>query len=259
MKAKHEAKSKTVKRAFQILEYLKEENGGTLNDLATEFDKPKSTLHRDLTTLECLRVVKKEGSTYHPGLGFLDFSEHARNRIPGFKLIQDKIEEVATETEERAQFLAESHGKGVYVDRSVGSHGVRTDPTIGQRVYLHTTAAGKAVLAELPSQEANSFIDYYGLPAVTENTITDRDELFNQLSDIEDRGYSVDKQECLEGLHSIGVPVRGPKGDAIGALSVSGPSHRMEGEWFEQELPNILRGVSNELELNIKHAADHQL
>jgi DNA-binding IclR family transcriptional regulator len=40
----------------------------------------------------------------------------------------------------------------------------------------------------------------------------------------------------------------------MGALSVSGPAHRMKGEWFESEIPDLLLGSTNELELNLEYA-----
>ncbi|SDR07080.1 hypothetical protein SAMN05216278_3461 [Halopelagius longus] len=39
-----------------------------------------------------------------------------------------------------------------------------------------------------------------------------------------------------------------------GGMSVSGPSHRLKGEWFEEELPDFLLGAANELELNIEYS-----
>jgi IclR family acetate operon transcriptional repressor len=37
-------------------------------------------------------------------------------------------------------------------------------------------------------------------------------------------------------------------------LSVSGPIHRLKGEWFEKEIPDLLLGTANELELNIRYS-----
>lgn len=41
--------------------------------------------------------------------------------------------------------------------------------------------------------------------------------------------------------------------EVVGALRVSGPTHRFRGEWFEEELPDMLLGVANELELEIRN------
>lgn len=40
----------------------------------------------------------------------------------------------------------------------------------------------------------------------------------------------------------------------IGGISVTGPSHRLNGERLESDLPDLLLGAANELELNIAHS-----
>jgi len=247
-------RSTTVENAFHLLEYIKENDGATLNGLTAEFGMAKSTIYRYMSTLEHLRYVLREEGVYYPSLRLLDFAEYARTRKPGYALAKEKVEELANQTEERVQFLVEEHGKGVYVYRSTGSKAVKTDPGIGKEVYLHIIAAGKAILAHLSRSRVEGIIETHGLPAITEHTITDKKVLFNQLDKINDRGYSLNRQESVEGLHAVGVPILGADKRVIGALSISGPSHRFKGERFEEHLPDQLLGVANELELNIAHS-----
>lgn len=242
---------KTVETTVQLLDHLKESDGATLNELADEFDIARSTIHRHLTTLNSLELVIKQEGAYYPSLRFLEFGQYARTRNPGYEMAKSKIEELANRTEERAQFLVEEHGKGVYVYRSIGSKAVLKDPGIGKRIYLNTMAAGKAILAQYPRERVEEIIDRHGLPAATENTITDEDVFFDELADVRERGFSFNKQESVKGLRAVGVPVTGPGGDVLGALSVSGPTHRMQGSWFEEELPNLMLGMANEIELSL--------
>ena len=83
-------------------------------------------------------------------------------------------------------------------------------------------------------------------------TITDRQTLYDELQQVEDRGYSVNDQGIVEGLRAIGAPVLGPEG-VIGGLSVSGPINRMRGDRFDDELPTLLLGATNELKLKIAY------
>lgn len=96
-------------------------------------------------------------------------------------------------------------------------------------------------------------IDEQGLPALTENTITEVDKLLDELDKIEETSISYNRQENTEGLHAVAVPVNGPDG-VFGALGVSGPAHRMRGARFESEIPDLLLGSSNELELRIEYS-----
>lgn len=244
----------TVDTAFEILETLHANDGATLTALADELGLAKSTVHRHLQTLHHRKYVVRQGNRYYLSLRFLEFGKHVQTRKRGYLMARDKVKELAEETGERAQFMVEEHGLAVYVHRETGSHAVRTDPGIGKRIPLHTTSAGKSILAHLPDERVERIFDQYGLTAATEYTETDPEALFEEFERIRERGYSVNRQENIEGLRALGTTVRDERGDILGAISVSGPSHRMSGTLFEEELPNLLLGTANELELNIVHS-----
>lgn len=245
---------KAIDTAFVILETLQELDGARIMELGDELDVANSTIHRHLTTLRKRGYVIKEEDTYELGLKFLGLGEYARNRKDAYQMAKPKVRDLANETEERAQFIVDEYGYGIYVHRTRGPHAVRTDPGIGESVPLHATAAGKAILAYSSRERVEQFVDRHGLTAITDRTITDPDELLDELERIRDQQFSVNDEESTKGLRAIGVPVRSPGDRVLGALSVSGPIHRMKGPWFEQELPDLLLGTANELELNLAHS-----
>jgi len=244
---------KTTHTMFAIVEYVKREDGTTVTEVAGALGYAKSTAHRHLSTLRELGYVVVEPDGYHVGLRFLDLGQHARKRRKGYNLAKEKVEEIAHETGERAQFLVEEHGEAVYIHRSFGEHAVRTDPGIGSRIPLHATSAGKAILASMDESKRFEIIEQTEFNPITDATIIDRERLCDELETIQGRGYSFNRQENLDGLHAVGAPVMGPDGNVIGALSVSGPTHRLSDERFTEDLPNLLLGTANELELNIAH------
>ena len=238
---------------FDIIEYISQRNGVTISDVAANLEYAKSTIHRHLTTLK-RRGYVVEDDGYYVGLRFLELGEQARNRRRAYQLIREKVDELAAETDERAQFIVEEHGEAVYVHRALGEHAVRTDPGIGKRIPLHATSAGKAILAAMPPANVSRIIEQTSFEEITNKTITDSDNLYAELEDIRECGYAFNREENLNGLHAVGASITGPDEDVIGALSVSGPSHRLIGEWFKEELTALLLGATNELELNISHS-----
>ncbi|OLZ39466.1 transcriptional regulator [Natrinema saccharevitans] len=245
---------KTTVTAFRIIELLMEEDGMGLSELARELDLAKSTVHRHLSTLRDLEYVTREDDVYRTGLRFLEIGERTRTRSDAYQLAEEKVADLAAETEERSQFIVEEYGQGVYIFRETGERAVRTDSEIGKRIPIHATAAGKAILASLSDDRIDEIIDQRGLPALTEHTTTDEDALWTELEEIRDRGYSINDQENTSGLRAIGVPVQYETGEPLGALSVSGPTHRFRGTLFDETLPNLLLGTANELELNIQYS-----
>lgn len=245
---------KTTETAFRIVELLMEADGMSLSELTREFDLAKSTVHRHLTTLLELEYVTREDGVYETGLRFLEIGEQTRTRSDAYQLAQEKVTDLAAETEERSQFIVEEYGAGVYVFRETGERAVHTDSEIGKRIPIHATAAGKAILACLPDDRIDEILDRQGLPALTEQTTTDESTLRDELTLVRERGYSINDQENTDGLRAIGVPVCYEDGEPLGALSVSGPTHRFRGTLFEETLPNLLLGTANELELNIQYS-----
>lgn len=247
----------TVKSAatlLSVVEGVRELNGARVTELADHLDVGKSTVHRHLSTLEANEYVVQEGDTYHLGLRFLGLGEYARERNPVYAMARPIVDQLAEETEERALFMTEEHGRAVYLYRGLGAHAVRTNSKIGTRRYLHTIAGGKAMLAHLSDQRIDSIIDRWGLPSETSMTITNRADLTAELERVRECGVAFNREECIDGLQAVAAPVLGPDGTVVGALSVSGPTHRMKGEWLEAEIPDLLLGSANELELNLEYA-----
>lgn len=244
----------TTKTMFGIVEALQNLDGAGISELATHLDLAKSTIHRHLQTLKNEEYIVREGNTYYLGLQFLNLGDYSRKRRNEWKMAQEQVEELALTTDERAQFLVEEHGYAAYVHRERGGHGVQTDPLLGSRLPLHSTAGGKVILAFMSEGKRTEILNRRGLEQFTNSTITDRGELIEELKAIRDQGYGFNLEENVTGLHAAGVPIRAPDGDVLGALSVSGPAHRLKGDELEVELTNLLLGVANELELNIAHS-----
>jgi DNA-binding IclR family transcriptional regulator len=251
------ASSQTVgstETLLSILEALEASGGARVTDLADEIDVADSTAHSHLSTLRANGYIVKEGDIYQLGGRFLRFGEYIRNRRDAYELAKPKVKILAEETGERCQFIVEEHGRGVYLHRETGSQAVLTDSGLGKRIHLHATAAGKALLAALPDERVEAVVDQWGFPELTTNTITDPNELREELTAVRERGYAINTEENTEGLHAIGVTIQDGNDEVIGAISISGPSHRMKGDLFEQDVPDRLLGTANELELNIRYS-----
>ncbi|RBI58534.1 IclR family transcriptional regulator [halophilic archaeon] len=242
---------RTLERAFLIMDTLKDQNGGRVTEIATYLDLPKSTVHNHLSTLHQLGYLVKEGDEYHIGLKSLDYGGYAANRKKSYRMARGKVKELANETNERAQFIVEEHGRGIYVHQETGSHAVQADVRLGKITHLHTVAAGKAILAHLPTNRVDAILANQGLPKYTENTIINSDKLKDELSTIRERGWAYNRGERISKQTAVGVPLTSENNTVIGAFSISGPKQRIDREQLEDKIPNLLLGAVNELELNI--------
>ncbi|WP_246998203.1 IclR family transcriptional regulator [Halosolutus gelatinilyticus] len=244
----------TVDTAFDIIELLKRDDGLGITAIADELGLAKSTIHRHVKTLESRGLLVREDDSYRISTWFLDYGVHVRNEHTPFSVIKPKVDELAAETDEKVWAVIEEHGMGVHIYGAQGRHSVKTHARIGQRTPLHQFAAGKAILAHLPDDRIDEILDEYGLPGRTDQTITDRDDLRDQLETVRDRGYAFNREESVVGVHAVGAPVRDRSGIAVGAISIAGPANRLRGGLLTEELPDLLLGATNEVEINLAHS-----
>ena len=242
----------TTMTSLEVIEQLRELDGARVTELAEVLDLSPSTVHAHLSTLVGADYVVKSGDIYHLSLQFLGLADYVRNRRSAYRTAESYTDQLARKTECRAVFAVEENGRGVYMYTYSGKHAVWKYSTVGKRFYLHQTAAGKAILSRLPEERVIAIIEEWGLPASTENTVTDRSDLLEELEVVKDRGVSFNNEEQLEGVKAVGVPVDGSDGRVAGAFSVASPANRMTEDRFEGEIPKILLGVANEIELNLR-------
>lgn len=246
-------KLKSARKLFDIIETVEALEAAGASEIASHLDLAVSTVHDHLTTLVELGYLQKEDRTYRLGLTFLRLGENARYNLEAYPLVEPYLEKVAEETGESAWFVAEENGLAVYVAKVRGEVGVETANRIGRRSKLHYHAGGKAILAHLPRERVEAIVDQHGLPGLTENTITDLETLFDELATIRDQGYAQNDNEEIVGTRSVAAPIL-VDDHVLGAISVGGPTNRLKGERFERELPDLVSGVTNEIELKIQYS-----
>lgn len=95
----------------------------------------------------------------------------------------------------------------------------------------------------------NQIIDQHGLTDRTTNTITEPDHLYEELQQIRERGYALNRGEDLQGIHAVGVPLVFD-GTVHGALSIAGTAHRFTDERCK-EYADLLLAAANDIELSV--------
>ena len=246
-------RTRTVKSAdnlFGVLEAVHELEGAGTTEVADYLDIAKSTAHDHLTTLVEHEFLIKDGSTYRVGLKCLNYGMQAKNRLELAKVAKPSLEQMAEETGEIVWLTVEEYGKGVFIEKAMGERAVQPYGEIGRRVPLHDLAAGKAILAHLPEERVREIVEKHPLPERTENTITDVEELLAELETIRERGYALNDSETFEGFRAVASPIV-VGGELLGSIVVSGPENRFRGERFRSELPEIVTGTANAIELSL--------
>lgn len=245
---------KTVLKSIEVIDALITLEGAGVTELAHHLDMSKSTAYTYLKTLERGELVTKNDNEYRLSYNFLVAGEYVRNRSLLYQVGKDEIDELAAETGHYAHLVIEENGRGINLYKAKGEEAIGDDyqaAKFQQRDYLHITASGKAILAYLPRDRVETIIDQYGLPARTNQTITDKDHLLEHLSDIRERGFAYNNEEEIEGFRAVGAPITQRNGEVLGSVSMSGPTSVLKGESFYEDLTELVTKTANIIEVNI--------
>ncbi len=238
----------SVDRALDLLEALATSEGEvSITSLANRTSLHVSTVHRLLTTLLRRGYVRQnpETSRYFTGAKLATLAE-GRSRFNELRLRARPILRGLTEqTRETANLVVLDDVMAVYIETVPSPQVVRMFTTLGNRVPLHATGAGKALLAALPPDRRDGLIERTELRAYTARTIVEKPSLRRALEEIRERGFAIDDEEFDEGVRCVAVAV-GPVGSPIAAISVSAPASRMTRQRCA-ELAPLLRRASTEL------------
>jgi DNA-binding IclR family transcriptional regulator len=235
---------KTTEKSLLLLEYVEKNESATMAEICSEFGFTKSTTHGHLTTLLNKGYLVKDGEQYQLGMKLLKLGGAARRRNKYFPIIKKGVDSLAAETSEGVDFSVFEHGQIISVYNEVEN---KNDPnfSMGKHYHAHATAAGKAILAEFDDDRVTEILGSSKLTKLTENTITDRNRLFESLQETRERGYSINDEEYQDGLRAVGATVSTLNGRILGAIGVGGPIYRVQGDVFTDYLPNeLIKSIS---------------
>lgn len=234
----------SVERVFELLELITDAGGSaTLSELAASADLPLPTIHRLLRTLVGLGYVRQlPNRRYSLGPRLIRLGEAASAQLGA--LAMPVLKNLVDELGETANMAVLDSDQALYIAQAPSRHSMRTFTEVGRRAHTHATGVGKAILAQLSDEQVRRVIARTGLPAATQASITDVEELLVDVSRIRQRGYSVDEQEQELGVRCFAVGV--PGAPTPTAISVSGPTSRVDDAFGRRAVP-LLQAAAREI------------
>ncbi|MDW4500014.1 IclR family transcriptional regulator [Sulfitobacter sp. D35] len=224
------ARIPTNLRTLLILEVLgKSDRALTATEINASIGLPKQTVHRLCATLEANGFIARQGNSRHYqvarrlrelGSGLL---HNSRDHIARRQILLD----VAREVRETVNYVVPEESGMRYLDRVETDWAFRIQLAVGTNVPFHCTASGKCFLASLAPGQRERFVGALDLKRMTAATHTQPAPLLQELLQIAKLGYALDREEFLDGMIAIAVPVTDPSGRFVAALAFHGPTQRM--------------------------------
>ena len=246
---------KAVRTSFRIVHELRDIEGyAGVSELANRLDLPVSTVHSHLSTLRDCEYVVKEGKKYNLGYRFLENGGQLRSRTRLYKFAKPKVDQLAEEFGDEVSLAVYDHGLAAFIYNSKGPEAIETDIHTGIRLHIHSSAAGKAILAHMPEAQVREVLDWRGMPAHGPNCITSRDEFMTELARIREEGVAFDRQERIEGIRGVAAPLSREGTTPNAAIMVSGPVSRLSGERFEETIPERVKNIAETVRIKLRYA-----
>ena len=208
----------------------------TLAQISRLLSMPKSTLLNQIRTLEeagyLLRI--RDGQAYRLGYKVMQLSYCAQAGSPVAQYAIPVMEDLQSATGDIIYLTSHIDGKVFYMECVYPSRRSISYSVSGKTLPMHCTGCGKAMLSQMPTEQVEAIIRKHGLPPITQNTITDHDQLMEALATYRRKGYALDNEEETMGVKCVAMAIRTGRGDVAGAISISGPAISITPEVVDQ-------------------------
>jgi DNA-binding IclR family transcriptional regulator len=240
---------RVIDKAFNVLRVLSQtDHDADLAALAEQTSLPKSTLVRILSTLKLHNAVQQDPKTrrYRLGWGLIHLGKSAERQFDLERIVRPYLEQLSKESGETASLAILEGMRAIYLAQELSDSIIRGVPPIGAELELHCTAVGKVLLTSFSDDLFDALISEYGLPRATEKTIDNSEQLRNEIAAIATRGYALDDEEAERGGRCIAAPILDNSGNVVAAISITGPTSRIELHRVE-EYAGIVKRVAGKV------------
>lgn len=219
----------------------------TMSQISSETGISRAAVRRVLHTLQKLGYVGEQGRGFVLlprvlGLGgaYVASSSMTAAAQPVLDALRDDLHESCS--------LGVLDGDDVlYIARAetvrIMSIGLRA----GSRLPCYCTSMGRVLLAALPRDTLEGYLERTPLRPRTERTVTRMDEFLETLDKVRREGVALVDQELEIGLRSIAVPVLRRSGEVVGALNIGTQAGRISLATMQTRILPRLRESAQQL------------
>lgn len=244
----------SLERGLAIIRVFNAEQPSmTVSEIAQQVGLTRAAVRRFLLTLGELGYVYARNNRFEltPRVLELGYAYLSALSFPDIAL--PRLEQLVAETGEASEGSILYGGDVVYVVRVPGPALMTISVNIGARRPAYATAMGRALLANLPSADLDTYLDTYTLIPVLPRTITDVDALRAELNRVREDGYALVNQELEEGLIAIAVPVRDRTGRVRAAINLSTHVGRKSVKEMRALVPAV-RAAAADIEVGLRNS-----
>ena len=218
----------SVENALSIVDLLCLHDKLSAAEVARLMNMGKSSVFRLLSTLLHKGFITKDAnSKYQLSYKFAHIGRIVTERSTFVEQIHPYLTELTSLSGETSHLVVwHSDTEIIFIDKVVGNYSIRMDSMVGLTRPAHLTGTGKILLAYSNEKQVHNYLDRASFEKKTIHTIASKSALEEELKKIRELGYACDNEEAEAGLTCFAAPIM-QAGNAIAAISMSGPTSRM--------------------------------
>lgn len=243
----------TLNRAVAVLDcFTLEHSELGVREVARMVNLSSSAAGRLLAALKEMGILSQNPETraYSMGARVLTWAGVYTATLDVRNRALRAIEELHESTRETISLYVREGTERVCVERLESQQNVRIVARLGRRLPLYAGAAGKVLLAYLPQEQQENFFQNTEFVPLTAHTVVDPERLRSELQRVREQGCAVSFGEWIDDAAGVAAPVMNQAGEAIAALTISGPIQRFNEEnvaSYCQEVKRVAARISEEL------------
>ncbi|WP_394915273.1 IclR family transcriptional regulator [uncultured Robinsoniella sp.] len=221
-----EVKVKSLQKAIEVLNCFTRKPNLGVTEISEQLGLYKSNVHNILNTYKAMGYLEQDEETgkYRLGIGIFDLSRALGDRFTLTKIAMPYMQELANITNKNVYLAVPRVDEVLYLDATYPADATYLMRSLlGERAKMYCTGLGKAMLSGMNHEQIEACISADMRP-YTENTITDREQLLDELQLTKVRGYAVDNMEHEFGIKCVALPIFDNRRQVVAAISVSGAS-----------------------------------
>ncbi|WP_373987698.1 IclR family transcriptional regulator C-terminal domain-containing protein [Duganella sp. BuS-21] len=216
----------------------------TIASVSQKTGIPRAAVRRCLHTLRELGYVDAELNNFSLRPKVLTLGYSYLSSTPLTVSAQPYLNHISRALNESSSLAVLEDGEVLYVARAATSRVMSVALNTGSRLPAYCTSLGRVMLAHLPADELDAYLEHTRLRPMTVNTVVNPKRLREILAGVRRDGYAINDEELELGLRSIAVPVRGASGTVLAALNVGAQAARVSVQQLQHEfLPVLQRGA----------------
>jgi IclR family transcriptional regulator, KDG regulon repressor len=222
--------NQSIIKAFTLLDaFTTDKKEWGVRELALKSGYNKSTTYRLLSTLVTLSAVQQnDNEKYSLGSKLFELGNRVSLYQSLINATKIPLRDIAKDIEETVLYGVLKDHQVFYINKAESIQGLKISTTVGSYQPLHATAIGKVLLAFSSDIKKEHLLKSINFTTITKNTITKKNALNHELTQIKQQGFALDLEEFELGLICIAIPVFNKNKKLIGSISASGPSSRFE-------------------------------